>query len=64
MSQQSSKFFMAFLDRDSLFTNVQLDKIIDACVKELLKTNQTVSSLPKQRVRKNAFINYRRKHYT
>ena len=49
-TQQSSKLFMAFLDVDSLFTNVPIDETIKICVKELLKASQAVSGLKKQQV--------------
>ena len=39
---------MAFLDVNSLFTNVPLDETIEICVNELFKSSQTVSGLYKQ----------------
>ena len=47
ISQQSSKLFMASLDVNSLFTSMSLDKIIEICVNELIKSSQTVSGLNK-----------------
>ena len=41
---------MAFLDVNSLFTNVPLDETIEICVNELFKSSQTVSDLNKQQV--------------
>ena len=48
ISQQNSTLFMAYLDVDFLLTDVPFDETIDICVKELLKTSQTVSGLNKQ----------------
>ena len=48
ITQQSSKLFMAFLDVNSLFTNVPLDETIEICVNEVFKSSQTVSGLYKQ----------------
>ena len=45
ITQHSSTLFMASLDVDSLFTNVPIDETIEICVKELFKSNQTVSRL-------------------
>ena len=48
ITQQSSKFFMASLDVDSLFTNVPLHETIET--NEISKSNQTVSGLNKEQV--------------
>ena len=50
ITQQSSKFFMASLDVDFLFTKVPLDETIEPCANELYKSSQTVSGLNKQQV--------------
>ena len=41
---------MAFLDVDSLFTNVPLDETIEICVNLENKSSQTVSGVNKQQV--------------
>ena len=43
--------------------NVPRDKTIERCVNELFKSSQTVSSLNKQQVFGDAFVNYKRKCY-
>ena len=46
ITQQSSNFFMASVDMDSLFTNMPLEK----CVNKLFKSGQTVSGLNKNKL--------------
>ena len=50
ITQQSSNFFMASVDMDSLFTNMPLDKTIEKCVNKLFKSGQTVSGLNKNKL--------------
>ena len=50
ITQQSSKFFIASFDVDSLFTNLPLDETIKICVNQLFKSSQIVSGLNKQQV--------------
>ena len=50
ITQQSSNFFMASVDMDSLFTNMPIDKIIEKCVNKLFKSGQTVSGLNKNKL--------------
>ena len=50
VTQQISKFFLASLDMDSLFTNVPLGKTIEICFSELFKSSQMVSGVNKQQV--------------
>ena len=49
-TQQSSNFFMASFDVDSLFTNVPLNEIIEIRVNELFKSSQTASGFNRQKV--------------
>ena len=48
---------MAFLDVDSLFTNVPLDETIEICVNELFKSSGTGSGLNKQQVLEILLLN-------
>ena len=50
ITQQSSNFFMASVDMDSLFTNMPIDKTIEKCVNKLFKSVQTVSGLNKNKL--------------
>ena len=50
ITQQSSNFFMASVDTDSLFTNMPIDKTIEKCVNKLFKSGQTVSGLNKNKL--------------
>ena len=49
-TQQSSNFFMASFDVDSLFTNVPLNEIIEIRVNKLFKSSQTASGFNRQNV--------------
>ena len=48
---QNSKYIMASLDVDSLFTNIPLDETIDICIKELFKNNTNVNNLTKDEMK-------------
>ena len=45
--KQNSKFYMASLDIDSLFTNLPLNETIDICVKNLFENKERVCNLDK-----------------
>ena len=63
ITQQTSEWFMASLDVDSLFTNVPLHETIEICVNELFKSSQTVSGLNKQQVLEMLSLTTKRKRY-
>ena len=48
--EQDAGLFMAYLDAESLFTNVPVEETIDICVNELFKSNSSIHGLNKKQI--------------